>query len=213
MHFREGSNKAVASLEKLRAFTENIDGDFIAIHKEAIQQLAEDAASKLASALEGVRRKARSLITAAQKQAVVKKLIDSQLSGRSNPSQQVKEVLEKQGLTAIQGTTRKWNLEDYAFMLTETVLAEAHNSGAMTRYLSNSVEYAEVIEQGEAKDKTCQTMRGKAVWLRDRRMIPPYHPHCRGGIKPLLEKPDNPTVSPEDPRIPAEVRSMLLKRA
>jgi hypothetical protein len=50
-------------------------------------------------------------------------------------------VLEEQGIVSIRSATRKRTLEDYSEMLTRTVLAEADNTGAMTRYLSNGVQY------------------------------------------------------------------------
>lgn len=212
VHFRDGSEEAIAHLRRLSGFTEEIDEEFGTLHKEAIQRLADDAALRFASALEGVRRESQSLIAAAQKQKIVTELIVSEIEGAPNPAQRVKEILEEEGLVALRSTTRKWTLDDYASMLTHTLLAEAHNTGATTRYLANGVEFARIIERPDAPDRTCQWMRNKVVWLGDTRLLNPYHPHCMGGIAPFSGEPEDPILSADDPRIPADVRSMLLKR-
>ena len=55
-------------------------------------------------------------------------------------------------------------------------------------------------------------MRGKIVWLGDRRLLPPYYPNCMGGIRPFLGKPENPIMSVDDSRIPAEARKLILRK-
>ena len=92
-----------------------------------------------------------------------------------------------------------------------TVLSEAHNTGAMTRYVSSGVQFGEVIERADAKDSACNFMAGKIVWLADRRLLPPYHPNCRGGIKPFLGELHNPIMTANDPRIPADARKLILR--
>jgi hypothetical protein len=134
------------------------------------------------------------------------------LDGSSNPAAAVKQVFEDSGITAFQGPTRKWTLEDYSSMLTRTILAEAHNTGAAMRYATNGVQFGQVIEHAEAIDATCKFMNGKAVNLADPRLLPPYHPNCMGGITPLMTPPEDPIMSPDDPRIPAEAQKMMLRK-
>ncbi len=56
-------------------------------------------------------------------------------------------------------------------------------------------------------------MRGKIVWLGDR-LFNPFHPNCMGGIVPAVGPFAEVTIwVPHDPRIPAEVRKTMLKRA
>lgn len=210
IHFKAGSSEAIASLRSMN-FPE-IDTTFGAIHQEAIDALVSDANLKFANTLEGVRREASSALSRAQKDQVIRQVVQDELSGNAGTAKSVKGVFADQGITAFRSPTRSWNLEDYAAMLTRTILAEAHNTGAMTRYVSNGVEFGEVIERSTAPDGVCQWMRGKIVWLGDRRLLPPFHPNCMGGVKPFLSKPENPIMSAEDPQIPEDVRKMLLKR-
>lgn len=209
--FRDGSDEAIAQLRKVRGLV--VDDTFTQIHTQALQELVDDATLKFATALEGVRASAKSAIKKATKQEIVNKLVQAEIEGASRPSVGTRKTLEEAGIVAIQSANRGWNLEDYASMLTHTILADAHNTGAMTRYLSNGIEYGEVIERGDAPDSTCRFMRGKIVWLGDRRLIPPFHPNCFGGIKPFLGTPKGPIRSPEDARIPADVKKMLLKNS
>jgi uncharacterized protein YbjQ (UPF0145 family) len=208
-HFKRGSEEAAAALRKLQS---GVETSFTQVHQEALNELRKDAALKFANALEGVRRETSKLVTAAEKQRIINKLIKGEREGAGRPAEQVKALLEQRGIVALESATRKWTLENYADMLTRTVLAEAHNTGAMTRYLSNGVGFGQIIEHADTKDATCKFMNGKVVSLADRRLLPPYHPNCMGAVKPFLGTPDAPIMSPEDPRIPAEVKSMLLQR-
>lgn len=211
IQYKAGSEEAIKALQRVRGFGE-IDQTFGTLHTKALQQLANDATLRFANALEAVKRESRSLISTAQKQEVIGELIASEIEGAADPAERVQQVLEEQGIVALQGATRKWTLENYAAMLSQTVLAEANNTGALMRYVGNGVEYAEVIEQAQTQDITCRTMRGKVVWLGDPRLIPPYHPYCRGSIKPFMGNPENAIMGPDDPRIPAEAQKMMLRK-
>lgn len=190
-----------------------IDGTFGVIHTQALKALSEDAKLKFANTLEGVRRGARSAVSAAAKQHVIGKLLVAEIEGASNPAKLVSDAFKEQEITAFQGKNRAWTLEDYAAMLTHTVLAEAHNTGAATRYATSGVQFVQIIERADAPDRTCQWMRGKVVSLSDPRLLNPFHPNCMGGFVPVVgEIPANPLLTADDPRIPADVRKMLLKR-
>jgi hypothetical protein len=209
IQYTAGSDEAIAELKKVEGFP--VDETFSTLHTEALNVLAQDASDKFANALQGVRKEASSLITAVQKQEIQKKILQSQVEGAARPQDLVKTYLEQEGIVSLRGA-RKWTLEDYSAMVARTTLAEAHNTGAINRYLTNGVQYGEVIERATAPDGTCMWMRGKIVFLGDRRLIPPFHPNCMGGVKPFLGTPVEPIMSPDDPRIPAEVRLMLLRR-
>jgi hypothetical protein len=206
--FKAGSEEAIAELGKLRGFGA-IDETFSAIHQEAVQQLANDATLKFARAIQGTRDAAEIKIGEALKQQLVNELIQSEIQGTAP---RTKQVFQEAGITAFQSPSRGWSLDDYADMLTHSITAEAHNTGAMTRYLSNGVQYAQAIERVDAPDRLCQWMRDKIIWLGERRFIAPMHPRCFGGIKPYLGDPADAYRSLDDPRIPEDVRKLLLKR-
>ncbi len=210
LHYKAGADEAIQQLRKVQGFGEIADA-FGTIHVEAISVLAEDATLKFANALEAVRRESRSVLRAAEKQKVLGEIIASEIEGAADPAKRVQEVLAEEGIVALRGS-RRWSLEDYSSMLVSTILAEAHNTGAMVRYAENGVGFAEVIEREEACP-ICGPMRGKVVSLADRRLMPPYHPNCRGGIRPFLSDPENPITSIDDPRIPSKTREYMLKRS
>ncbi len=96
-------------------------------------------------------------------------------------------------------------------MLTHTVLADAHNTGAAMRYASNNVQYARRIERPDCCE-ICRPLRDKIVFIGDSRLLPPTHPWCFGGITPYIGEPEKPIMSPDDPRIPDKTRRYLLKK-
>jgi hypothetical protein len=104
LHFEEGSAEAVRELQKPRGFSGPIDETFTQVHREALQQLADDATLRFATALEGVRRSAQSAISKATKQAIINKLIQSEIAGQANPAVDTKQILEDAGIVAIQST-------------------------------------------------------------------------------------------------------------
>lgn len=210
IQFKEGSSEAIAQLRKVSGFS--VDDTFSTLHTEALQALADDATLKFANALQSVKNGIKTAIRQSQKQQILSELITSEITGDAAPQKRVKILLEQSGAVGIQTRSGLRTLEDYSSMLTHTILAEAHNTGAATRYISNGIQYATVIERTDAPDATCQWMRGKVVWLGDRRLLNPYHPRCYGGIKPFIGEPVDPIRSPDDPRIPSEVRKMLLRR-
>lgn len=208
-HFRDGSTEAIEQLKKIRGFG-TIDEEFGLIHREAMQALADDAVESFGNGLTTAKRSAKKAINQATRRQILTETIASDVQGQS-PTERVKRILLDQGITALQSGNRRWTLEHYASMLTNTLIADAHNQGAATRYVSNGVQYVEVIERVTAPDITCQTMRGKIVKLGDSRLIPPLHPNCFGGIKPFMGDPTGAIESVDDPRLPAEVRAMLRK--
>lgn len=210
LQYKEGSQEAIRELQKVRGLV--VDDTFTATHREALQALADDARLKFASSIQSVRNGVAAKFRAADRQQIMTKLITSEIEGDALPQKQVKILLEQSGVTGVQTRRGTIALEDYASMLTHTVLAEAHNTGAANRYISNGVQYGEVIERGDAPDYVCQWMRGKIVWLGDRRLINPFHPRCYGGIKPFFGDTSKAIKSPEDPRIPAEVKKAMLRK-
>lgn len=95
------------------------------------------------------------------KQQIVNKLIANEIQGKSNPTVDTKRILKDNHIVAIQEKNRGWPLEDCPSMPAHTLLAGAHNTGAATRYLSNGVEYTEIIERADTLDRICQLMRGE----------------------------------------------------
>lgn len=209
-HFKNGSAIALAELRALKV--PDLDGEFTPIHREAVQQLAEDARLRFGSAIQAVKRDAALKLSEATKEHILQQMMVRELAGGVNPTAAVKDIIQNQGFTAIRtsnGASR--SLEDYADTLVRSISADAHNEGAASRYAANGIEYARVIER-ETACKICLPMRNQIVWLGDPRLRPKYHPRCEGGIAPVQGIPDNPIRSPDDPRIPQATRDAMLRK-
>lgn len=210
LHYKDGAEEAIQQLRMVRGFGEIADS-FGTIHTEAVAALADDAALRFANSLEAVRRESRSILTAAEKQKVLGEIIASEIEGVSNPAKRIQDTLEKQGIVSFRGANRNWEMDVYSAMLVDTILTDAHNTGAQIRYVENGVSFAQVIER-ETACKICRPMNGKIVSLADRRVLPGYHPHCHGAIRPFLGVPVDPIMSIEDERIPEKTRDYMRKK-
>lgn len=208
--FRIGSAAALADLRKLNI--PDLSTEFTPFHREAVKQLADDARLRFGAAIEAVRRDATLKLSAATKEMVLQEMLVKELQGGLNPTKAVQDILKNQGITAVRTRNgRQIGLEDYADTLVRSISTEAHNAGAVARYVENDVQYGRVIER-ETACKICLPMRGKIVWLGDPRLRPGYHPRCNGGIEPVIGKVDNPIRSPDDPRIPQVTRDAMLRK-
>ena len=211
LHFREGSDEAIAQLRNLQGFSDKIDETFGTIHTQALHALAGDARLKFGNALQGVRDGAKAAITSSLKQQMIGELLVSEIEGASNPAKRVQDILEQQQISAVQGRKRSYTLEEYSGLITHNLLADAHNIGAATRYTVNGVEYFRRIERPDCCD-ICRPLRDKVLWLGDPRLLPPTHPWCYGGVAPVIGPQTDPVMSPDDPRIPQKTRDFLLRK-
>jgi hypothetical protein len=207
--YKDGSALALAELRKLKI--RDLDTDYTPFDTEAIRQLAEDARIRFANGIDAVRRDATVRMTEATKTAVIQKIMVNEIEGATQPAKAVKAIFDQQGIISLRSPARRWNLEDYADLLTRSISADAHNTGAARRYAVNGVDFARVIER-ETACKICQPMRGQVIWLGEPSLRPPYHPRCNGGIAPVTGTPDNPIRSVDDPRIPSLTRDAILRR-
>ncbi|PQO47383.1 phage minor capsid protein [Blastopirellula marina] len=208
--FKRGSQEAVDTLRKMKEFRGDIKESFTQLHKEALQVLADGAAKSFGVGIRGVRGEVERMISTATKQQIQAEILAADASGSKAA---VKDIFEKQGFASFRSDSRTWNLDHYASMITHTILAEAHNTGAATRYAENGVEFVRIIERETAPDACCKWMRGKIVWLGERRLLNPFHPNCFGSFAPYFGDTSQAFRSIDDPRIPKEVRKFLARKS
>lgn len=207
--FKIGSTLALNELRKLKL--PDLDGTYPEFHREAVQALADNARLRFGSAIETVRRDATVKLSNASKQAILQEILVKEIQGGRNATEAVTQFFRNQGVLSINTTRANISIENYAATLVRSISAEAHNTGAATRYATNGVEYARVIERDTAC-QICRPMDDKIIWLGDARLRPSYHPNCRGSIEPVPGTPDNPFRSPDDPRIPQRTREAMLRK-
>jgi len=208
--FLRGSDEAIKQLRQIRSKVE-IEQTFTQVHKAAVQQIADDASQSFGRSIVELRKTVERTVSTARKQEIINELIIAEVSG-TNAKDQVKKVFEDADVFGIRVGNRTLSLDHYAAMLSHTIVAEAHNVGAATRYVSNGVEYGIRIERADAPDLPCQWMRNKVIWLGETRFVGPIHPNCMGGIKPYFGDTSQALRSLDDPRIPEKVRTALSKR-
>ena len=209
-HFVKGSNEAIAKLTSLSSFGD-IDTSFGPLHRETIQRIADGAADSFGNAVVSLRKSVELKISQAEKKRVVTELIAANVEG-SDTTKAVKEALDDIGIIGVRAGERTLNLEHYASLVANTVLADAYNMGAATRYIANGVEYGRRIERADAPDKLCQWMRDKIVWLGEPRFVGALHPNCFGAIVPYFGDTSQAIRSLDDPRVPEYVRKALSRR-
>lgn len=207
--FRRGSAEAVKKLQGVKGL--RIDETFTQLHKEALQQLSDDAALGFGRSLQEIKRDVERAITNSRKEEIIGEILASEVAGEDSAAN-VKKQFEDAGVIGIRTPTRTLSIEHYVSTITHTVLADAHNMGAATRYMQNGVQFGRRIERASAPDYPCQWLRNKIVWLGERRFVGAIHPNCMGGIAPYFGDTSEAYRSIDDPRIPAEVRDALAKR-
>lgn len=207
--FLTGSNEAIKQLRQIRSRVE-INESFTQVHKEAVQQIADDASLSFGRGVLELRKSVERTVSTARKQEIINELIIAEVSGAS-ATERVKKIFEDADVFGIRVGNRTLSIDHYASMLAHTIVAEAHNSGAATRYAANGVEYGIRVERADAPDAPCQWMRNKVVWLGEPRFVGPVHPNCMGGIKPYFGDTSQAYRSIDDPRIPEKVRKVLAK--
>lgn len=209
-HFRIGSQEAVDTLRRMKAYRGRIDESFTQLHKEALQAIADQAARSFGNGIDTVRGDVERMISTATKQKVQAEILAAEAAGGKAA---VREIFESEGITGFRSANRTWTLENYSAMITRTIAAEAHNTGSVTRYAENGVEYVRIIERATAPDVCCQWMKDKIVWIGERRLLNPYHPNCIGSFAPWFGDTKGAIRSINDPRIPQEVKKFLLRKA
>lgn len=210
--FRRGSDEAIRELRKVSGFGE-IDSTFGLIHTAAIQVLADNARLSFGNSLQATRNGIASRLTSLEKERVLREIIQKEISGQVNVRLNVRDIFAEQGISGFRTSNgRSISLEVYANTLVETLVAEAHNTGAITRYVANGITVGRVIERETACD-ICFPMKNKLIALDVPALAPPYHPHCRGTVVPVIQPKNSEYVikSADDSRIPSNVRKFMRR--
>jgi methionine aminopeptidase len=106
----------------------------------------------------------------------------------------VKSAFENQGFTVlIDRGGHKWELSQYAEMLTRTHLIKANNEGVLNRAGDFNIDVVQISSHG-ATDEACGSQEGKIYSVSGKNDYPllgdnepPFHPNCKHS---LLMRPD-----------------------
>lgn len=167
------------------------------IHLEAVQKAVSDALSDLTAAIRTAKVNARGTIEEALSE-VQGEITRGLLVGdnRKVAKQRVAKTFEKHGLTSfVTKDNKRLPLDFYAGVVAATKLRDATVTGSVNRYIENGVTLVQVNERADTCS-ICAKFRGMVVSLTGEHdgfqsikdigiKLPPYHPHCRGTVRPF----------------------------
>jgi Phage minor capsid protein 2 len=168
------------------------------IHLEAVQQIVGDALGDLMAAIRTVKDSAETAIEEAL-QEVQDELTKGILLGdnRKVAKQRVAKAFENHGLTSfVTKDGKRLPLDFYASVVAATKLRDATIAGSSNRYKENGVTLVQVHERADTCS-VCAKYNRMVVSLTGEHegfksindvgvKLPPYHPHCRGTIRPYV---------------------------
>lgn len=198
------------------------------VHMEAVQNIMDDTLIDLHAAIRTAKASARNSITGTLQEVkgdIAKGLITGDT--RKVIQKRVSQSFAKDGLTAfITVDDRKLPLDFYSMTVTRTKMRDAAVTGSVERYKENDQDLVMIIENSDTCP-VCARYRGLVVSLSGKTpgfpvvgengiRLPPYHPNCRGTIRPFVlefktaeeiaeAKKLNAAYDPErDPRTPQQ---------
>ena len=171
---------------------------FSQIHQEAVDVLAKDVYTDVASRLLQTRQgftantelqKAfesldPSVVAAIQGQS--RSSVAQMLLTGEDPrvvSKRLAQDLWSQGVQITDSAGRSWNTETYTRMLIRTKSANAYNAGSMNRYVDQGVSRVRVFD-GVQDDEECAEANGQVWSLRYAMNHVIAHPNCRRAFAP-----------------------------
>lgn len=191
-YYNDGGNIALQDLRKLGVDLDSTG--LVALDKEAIQALVDDATGSYQSAIQGISRSARSILSEVVRQQVSLTIAEGRLTGeaRKTISARVAQRLSEGGLKAITDRAGKqWSLDSYSSMLVRTKAVEARNQGLANKMLSYGYDLVQVSNHN-SDHKACKAWEGKILSLTGMTEGYPtleqakasglFHPNCEHAI-------------------------------
>lgn len=163
--YRVGAAQALKDLKKIGLPVE--DFTFSMLHQDAVKLIADDMYSHFAEALKTVRRDVERTFTMVEKQELMNQIGQGITTGatRKEVVSQVKTVLDKQGVSAlIDKGGKRWQLDNYAEMLTRTKMAETQRLGAEYTMMENGHDLVQVSAH-MTSCASCALVEGKIYSL------------------------------------------------
>ena len=195
-----GANQAGKQLRLVGADVP-ISRGFNVINRDAIAALVDDTSLSFAESLQGINRSAGRLLGKATRDLLTEQMAKGVIRGDAlrTVRQQIKGILQEQGLAAIVDTAgRKWSLDRYAETLFRTKIVEARNRGMANRMVENGYDLVQV----SSHDTQHTGPRGCARWekkilsitgqtkgyptLAEAEQAGLFHPNCKHAINVLI---------------------------
>jgi len=176
------------------------DADFSHFHQEALEAIAQDTYSSIASGMQGLNGTAERMVSMGAREQILAKIGRGQITGEANRDIQklIQEELRKAGITALRDKGGvEWDLSRYSEMLVRTKLTQAHNTGVANRMVESGYDLV-VVSNHMGACKLCAPWEGKVLSLTGRnpshisvdmaRQGGLFHPNCRHVFSPYHDK-------------------------
>ncbi|WP_313429826.1 phage minor capsid protein [Siminovitchia terrae] len=227
-HYFGGVDSATKALEESKIKPRPMQRK---IHMEAVQSIMDDTMMDMHAAIRTAKKSAAKSVSNAinnVKGDIAKGIITGDT--RKVIQKRVAESFQKDGLTAfVTVDGKKLPLDFYSMTVTRTKMRDAAVTGSVERYKENDQDLVQIIENSDTCP-VCARYRGLVVSLtgetpgypvvgKNGIQLPPYHPNCRGSVRPFVlefkteaeiaeAKKRNAAYDPEkDPRTPAQKRA------
>lgn len=154
------------------------------IHREAVEELAQELTYDLLTATKNVRKSTKQLIRTVARDESLRKAIVGDTAGGA--SKRMREILEKKGIHAVvYANGAKHGLGEYADMAIRTKTAQAYNVGTLNG--APDVTYWEVFDGptcGWSSHDDTTLALGRVVSRDEALANPTAHPNCRRAFGP-----------------------------
>ncbi|OAK70088.1 phage minor capsid protein [Lederbergia galactosidilytica] len=190
-----GVDGATKALKDLKIKTRPISR---LVHKEAVQNIMDDTLLDMHAAIRTAKVSARKSITGTL-QEVKADLAKGIITGdtRKAIQKRVAHSFQRDGLTSfVTIDDRKLPLDFYSMTVTRTKMRDATVTGSVERYKENEQDLVQIIENSDTCP-VCARYSGLVVSLTGKTpgypvvgendiQLPPYHPNCRGSVRPYV---------------------------
>lgn len=155
---------------------------FSGVNREAVDVLTSGALAEYGNTIRALRANGTKALF--DKKKLNDKIIEGVIQGSSvsRTQNQLIQSLKSNGVTALQGSTRRFSVQDYSNILVRSQTMSAYNLGAKATMLDSGRRFAKIATLRPDLDgpDICNKYEKQVyIDLKDPEQIPPYHPRCR----------------------------------
>ena len=202
--FADGSALAAKDLAKaagVRIGSVQVPASFTGVSRDAVLTLEDSILGRLRTARQTVGRRVDDVYARAGRRQALRSLLGAEGSPRA-ATRALSRDLQRRGATAfVDKAGKQWALDTYSEMVVRTVTREAVVQGQLTRMASHGVNLARVSTHSSScsicvpwegrlvsLDGATADFQGEAVADIGAVPVPPYHPHCRHTLEPVVQE-------------------------
>lgn len=201
--FTDGSALAARDVAKaagVRIGSVHVPSSFTGVSRDAVATLEDSILGRLRTARQTVGRRVDDVYARAGRRQALRSLLGAEGSPQA-ATRALSRDLRRRGVTGfVDRAGKQWALDTYSEMVVRTVTREAVVQGQLTRMASHGVNLARVSTHGGScaicvpyegrlvsLDGGTSEFQGEAVADIGAVPTPPFHPHCRHTLEPVVQ--------------------------